>query len=352
MPNKRSPIGIVLLLCVSSAYAQCIAPPFGGKSFEGSSPFGVWRTNGSTGWHMGVDLVNNETRARRHPPLYAPYDGVATLKMGNGGAGNTVDFKRSDGVVTTFMHLDSAAPALRNRVSTSVKAGQLIGFTGGTGGNYKVHLHLGMKAPTSLAIDSRGKMMADGGRKVDLDNKPFTADRIKSGYRPKSGLVYVDPQFWITPQFPWQSPVAKYGIPMAGGKSLPATCGAAPAVDAAQQQMKDALGGDPSTMTPEQLDAKGIDDGSRVGLVEAPDTSSYSDLSEREIIGMEGARRMTDAGWATQVAEAGSRGLLIELARIKAVQLFVEQRVEEKKKRVEALYAALIAIRTKNVAAR
>ena len=331
--------------------AQCIAPPFGGKPFEGSSPFGVWRSSGSNGWHMGVDLVNNDTRARKHPPLYAPFDGTATLKMGNGAAGNTIDIRRADGMVATFMHLHSAAPALRNRVSTPVKAGQVIGFTGGTGGDYSEHLHLGMKLPTNAALDVRGKLMEGGGTKGNRKNLPFTADQIKSGYRPKSSMVYVDPQFWITPQFPWQAGIPqKYSLAHAGGKSLPATCTAT--ASSAQQHMKDVHGGDPSSMDAEQLKAAGIEDGGKVGLVDAPDTTSYADLSEREIIRSEVQRRMTDAGWAEQVAGAGKRGLLIELARIRAVQLFVDQRIEEKKKRVEALYAVLIASRSRQLAAK
>ena len=48
------------VIAVGQASAQCIAPPFGGKSFEGSSPFGVWRTSGSNGWHMGIDLTNKD----------------------------------------------------------------------------------------------------------------------------------------------------------------------------------------------------------------------------------------------------------------------------------------------------
>ena len=336
------------VIAVGQASAQCIAPPFGGKSFEGSSPFGVWRTSGSNGWHMGIDLTNSDTRARKHPPLYAPHDGTATLIMGNGAAGNTIHFRRDDGVITTFMHLHAAAPALKNRLSTQVKAGQLIGFTGGTGGDYKEHLHLGMKVPTNSAKDMRGRLMEGGGRKGDRANLPFTADQITSGYKPRSSMVYVDPQFWITPQFPWQAGItAKYSLAHAAGKSLPATCSATATVADSQQQMKDALGGDPAVMSMDQLKTAGIEDGDRVGFVDAPDTSSYADLSEREIIGSEVARRMTDAGWSAQVAQAGKRGWLIELARIRAVQLFVDQRLEEKKKRVESLYATLIALRSK-----
>lgn len=85
------------------------------------------------GFHSGIDLG-----AKSGTPLGAPYDGTVRFNSPNGSAGNMLSIEDDNGYYHTFMHM-------RERglfdVGTRVSAGQLVGYSGATGGNYDPHLH-------------------------------------------------------------------------------------------------------------------------------------------------------------------------------------------------------------------
>lgn len=343
----------------ASVGAQCLAQMMNPDDGFAISPFGVDRSNSpgaSAGWHLGIDLQKPENVSsgpNKTSPLYSPTNGTVTAVPYAGGAGNMLVFKRPDGTQIEFLHLDRFAPKFINAKAVPVQQGEYVGELGGTP-HYAKHLHIQMKIPTQSAIDYRDKMYAAVPGAKSKSNAPFTADRLASGSAPSSGMVYVDPQYWLPRQFVWQGDVSKYtaqGFQMAGGKTLPPTCSVAgDATAQAQQDTIAAMGGkDPASMTPGDLQSLGFKSGDRVGAIDAPSFTSYGDMSEKDLVATEGGRRLTDAGWDHQIAAADKRGLLIELARIRAANLYIEQRVEEKKRRVEALAAMLISLRTKRL---
>lgn len=359
MPNNRWhwSVGIALTVAPFIVMAQCLAPlmPNDGNAYA-FSPFGVNRTiGGRSSWHLGIDIQKPENVGAKGvtTPLQAPITGTVTVKPNDPYAGNMMVFRRADGMEVQYMHMHRFADKFQSGKGVDVKAGEYVGELGGTP-HYGKHLHLGIKLPLNSVQDYRDRMFAalpSGSKK--LSNLPFTADHLAAGHKPATTMVYVDPQYWLDHQYPWVG-VNHYlsqGFRMApGNKTFPATCTATVTVEAQQQQVINAMGGkDPGAMSAEQMDAAGIQDGDLIGTVDAPSYANYADLSEQDLIMMEAGRRMTDGGWDIQVASAGIRGLSIELARIRAAELFIQQRLEEKKKRVEALAAALFALRTRKL---
>lgn len=93
--------------------------------------------------HRGVDIDTGTG-----DPIYAPRDGVITLarwdsacqggKYPKRGGGKMVWIKFDNGVEARMMHLDSWAV----KAGQQVKQGDIIGYTGNTGGSTGDHLHI------------------------------------------------------------------------------------------------------------------------------------------------------------------------------------------------------------------
>lgn len=87
--------------------------------------------------HSGVDLS-----ARTGTPVVAPESGIITsIKSNNGNAGNMMVMSGSEGRSWTFMHLDSFKASEGEQVSQ----GQVIAYSGATGGVTGPHLHLELR---------------------------------------------------------------------------------------------------------------------------------------------------------------------------------------------------------------
>lgn len=106
--------------------------PFKGK-FKVTCPFGrkgAWKC----GWHIGTDAVGLDDKT-----VYAIADGVVESINAHGTAyGKHVCIKHSDGMVSLYAHLASAAV----QVGQSIKLGQKVGIMGATGNATGAHLHL------------------------------------------------------------------------------------------------------------------------------------------------------------------------------------------------------------------
>jgi hypothetical protein len=353
-------VGAAVALVAATASAQCIAPITNPDDAVAISPFGVDRSavpGASAGWHLGLDLQEAQNAGANGVTshLYAPSDALVTVHPNAGGAGNIMVFVRADGTQIEFLHMDRYAPKFMSAKSMPVTAGEYVGELGGTGGPYAKHLHIQMKIPSLSAIDYRGSMFASGPGAKAKANSPFTADRLSDGYKPSSGMVFVDPQYWLNRQFQWSGNMAKYasqGLLMSGGKTMPPTCSVAgggnPMVSA-QQDAINAMGGDPGAMTNAQLAAKGFQDGDLIGAIDAPSFTDYADMSEQDIVATEAGRRMTDHGWGLQLSGAGRRGLWIEVVRINATKMWINSLIAQKKERIEAMYAALVALKVKRL---
>jgi len=125
-----------------------------------SSGFG-WRVHPITGerrLHKGVDFA-----APTGTPIFAASDGVVTeAGWTDGGYGNIVELRHSDGSITLYAHT--------NRVYVSkgqaISRGQAIAEVGSTGRSTGPHLHFEMQPDGKTAVDPMDYLQM---RQVTLD---------------------------------------------------------------------------------------------------------------------------------------------------------------------------------------
>jgi murein DD-endopeptidase MepM/ murein hydrolase activator NlpD len=113
--------------------------PLPKRSYWVSSEFGP-RTHPITGkvnsYHKGIDLAANAGT-----PIYAVRDGVVRVASYEyGGAGYYVSLGHDGGYSSIYMHMTRYIV----KVGQHVKAGDIIGYVGSTGGSTGNHLHLGI----------------------------------------------------------------------------------------------------------------------------------------------------------------------------------------------------------------
>lgn len=97
-----------------------------------SSPYGM--RNGRM--HTGTDFA-----ATTGTPIYAWKSGTVTQASWNGGYGNFIEIKHSDGTVSRYAHLSKYAISS----GQEVYKGQVIGYVGSTGNSTGPHLHFEIK---------------------------------------------------------------------------------------------------------------------------------------------------------------------------------------------------------------
>jgi len=108
--------------------------------------------------HMGLDV---KTNGKVNQPVYAAADGyVARIKIEPGGFGRAIYINHPNGYTTVYAHLNNFFPALESWVKQQqyqqeswqifpglaptlfpVKKGDLIAWSGTTGGSHAPHLH-------------------------------------------------------------------------------------------------------------------------------------------------------------------------------------------------------------------
>lgn len=118
-----------------------------------TSPKGIRTRDGRTKEHNGIDL-----RASVGTPLRAVDDGEI-IAFGNDKSrpknGYFITLRTKDRYRVQMIHLDASTEALlRARTTRTVKAGEVIGYTGKSGqGNRDPHLHLEVRDPSGKLVD-------------------------------------------------------------------------------------------------------------------------------------------------------------------------------------------------------
>ncbi|MBO9635652.1 MAG: M23 family metallopeptidase [Chitinophagaceae bacterium] len=155
---------IVFLLCSEMLTAQVFTPAVYPKGYfrnpleipmDLSGNFGELRPNH---YHMGLDL---KTRARENQPVHAAADGyIARIKIEPAGFGRAIYVNHPNGYTTLYAHLNDFNPKLEAWVKEQqykqqswrvfldlpanlfpVKKGDLLAYSGNTGGSQAPHLH-------------------------------------------------------------------------------------------------------------------------------------------------------------------------------------------------------------------
>jgi murein DD-endopeptidase MepM/ murein hydrolase activator NlpD len=183
--------------------------------------FGELRTNH---WHMGLDI---RTEHRENLPVHAAADGyIAKIRIEPFGFGQAIFINHPNGLTTAYGHLNRFFPALESYIIEqqykkeswqielnlppnlfSVKKGQLIAYSGNTGGSQGPHLHFeirdtkterclnpllfGFPVPDNVPPSLVRLAMYDRGFSVyDQTPQLFSLVKNGSGYSPaKSKLI-------------------------------------------------------------------------------------------------------------------------------------------------------------------
>jgi murein DD-endopeptidase MepM/ murein hydrolase activator NlpD len=136
---------VKLGLVAAPAVAISVFPVQGLCSYENT-----WHApRGTDRKHLGVDIIAKEGNL-----LYAVADGTITKLYTVGTdklAGNGVRITMADGTYFFYGHMQKIADGMT--IGTKVKAGQVVGYLGKTGGTTTPHLHLEVHPLGGEAID-------------------------------------------------------------------------------------------------------------------------------------------------------------------------------------------------------
>ncbi|PKP26006.1 MAG: peptidase M23 [Bacteroidetes bacterium HGW-Bacteroidetes-2] len=136
---------------------------------ELSGTFGELRNNH---FHSGLDI---KTQQKEGLPIYAPADGyVSRIKVAHFGYGKALYIQHPNGYTTVYGHLREYAGAIQELVKQSqykmeayeielfpklvdlpIKKGDLIGYTGNTGGSGGPHLHYEIRDNASRPMNPK-----------------------------------------------------------------------------------------------------------------------------------------------------------------------------------------------------
>lgn len=94
--------------------------------------------------HAGIDLA-----ARTNEPVYAAEKGKVVVAGWNGGYGQLVKIKHSDGRYTLYAHLNK----MNVKKGQKVKTGQRIGAVGSTGYSTGAHLHFEVRSKKDRPVN-------------------------------------------------------------------------------------------------------------------------------------------------------------------------------------------------------
>ena len=136
---------VKLGLVAAPAVAISVFPVQGLCSYENT--WHAPRGNGRK--HLGVDIIAKEGKL-----LYAVADGTITklyTEASDKLAGNGVRLTMADGTYFFYGHMQKIADGMT--IGTKVKAGQVVGYLGKTGGTTTPHLHLEVHPLGGEAID-------------------------------------------------------------------------------------------------------------------------------------------------------------------------------------------------------
>jgi hypothetical protein len=331
--------------------------------------FGIRRENTA---HAGQDI-----RSAKGDKLYAGADGTVAYIGVMGGGGNTFVIKLNNGDHINYMHMSSYADRFKDRSNKEkdgtpkkVKAGELIGYAGGTNykngaltasgkenGGYTPHLHF--EYGIQKSSDVKDKVVS----KNDIKNG-ITIRQVNGGNKHvlphAQGAAYrTDPAPYYCNDIPFKtdpSPPVPFQIEGEGklylGKSvreqynilyntnIPGTVPGSPQQVAAAAQQKGAeAAGKPVE------DWLSDTDGS--GSLPLPSFGDYADMSPIQMLLTEAQRRFVDANWQSNLSKVSSRALWADYVRMTAVDNYLREASLRKQERIEALWAAYLALKLK-----
>ena len=144
--------------------------------------------------HNGIDLA---PRPRGNPAIYAFDDGeILVSQRNNPSAGNWLEILHGNGLVSTYMHLDTITAGLP--VGTRVHKKQKIGTMGNTGRSSGIHLHFELRTGRDRSSNIRNAfdplpMLLGRTTAATAQRWPLSPENIR---RMVARNVISTPEFW------------------------------------------------------------------------------------------------------------------------------------------------------------
>jgi len=330
---------LVLFQSPAARADACLAEPVNIPTNMVTSTFGKTRLldhYSEPRIHWGVDF---QARSPSNPKQGAQEKAVdnGTI-IGAGfwghGYGNRVALRRANGDIVTYNHMDSVAPQLKSGAlvgfqsggaavgSTQVSVGDIIGVAGGTADHmdrYDLPIHLHLEYTTGY-----------GGVKLRETNDGTNTTR--SHYL-RNALEYSCKTY---PFAPGAGPVTQgTGGSAPTSNTVAGTSASSEAVPTSADQLFEA-----------QVTQPTVTDKERYGFPDTPPYDSYDGLSEAQIADAEMLRRTLDTEWEVALTGWSQRGILAEIARMRGVKLWLDTKIADKYRRIEAMKALIVADKT------
>ncbi|WP_244111725.1 MULTISPECIES: M23 family metallopeptidase [Burkholderia] len=318
----------------------CLAEPVNSPTNMVTSTFGKTRLlehYSAPRIHWGVDFHARDSSGS--PAQLKAVDNGTVIGAGwwGSGYGNRVALRRANGDIVTYSHMSMVDPKLKGGSlvgfagggvgvgTTQVSVGDILGVAGGTGNHmdrpdYKVHVHVEY-------------VTGYGGVKLRETNDGH--DSTRSHYL-RNVLEY------SCKTYPFAAGAGRVTQGTGGGPPQPAQESAATvavtasnAVPVSADQVYEAQQAQPAVTLQE-----------RYGFPDAPPYDSYDGMSEAQIVDAEMTRRMLDSEWETRLTGWSKRGILAEIARMHGDKLWLQQKIAEKRRRIDAIEAMTLALKT------
>lgn len=314
--------GFVAASTPSAIADSCLADPVEINPNMVTSPFGKLRNlpqyGGEPKIHWGVDFqARNPKDMSRGADLVSAVNGtVIGAGYWGSGYGNRVAIRKDNGDILIYSHMAQIEPDLVSGTAVGFKSangpavgsvpvttGEKIGVAGGTSNHAEenslaIHLHL------EYVTNYQGTKLRETN-----DGTNTTRSRYM-----RNALDYMC-------QVPTMAPgVSNSTAPVPDGSGNP--------------QAAEAMAAQPNVTSKE-----------RYGIPDAPPYDTYAGMSETQMLEVEMSRRTLDTDWENKIEALNKRGLWMEISRIDGVMLWIDDRISEKRSRIDAMLAMLVAQR-------
>lgn len=282
--------------------------------------------------HWGVDMqARNPQNPSSGADLVAVDNGtVIGAGFWGSGYGNRVALKRNNGDIVIYSHLAKVEPRLKSGGSVgfadagagvgnkTVAAGEKVGVAGGTANHMATNeraIHLHLEYVTGYA-----------GNKLRETNDGTNTTR--SRYM-RNALSYMCKTLPHAPGAGEVTQAAGGSVPGSGAVTNESN------VPNSDEQIAEARQTQPT-----------VTDRERYGIPDSAPYETYEGMSESQIIEAELLRRSLDTEWEEKLTGWGKRGLWMEIARMRAVKVWLENRIAEKQSLIEGMLSTKLAFQT------
>jgi len=303
--------------------------------------------------HDGFDF-----RAPLGAPLRAGADGVVSTRDTWRGAGNVLAIRRPNGQTQVYYHMSAYAPDVE--VGKQVKAGQVIGYAGGTSArvtgspayaSYAPHLHFIYGVPG--AGQARQTNFSEHASRLRSLNPAQLPRRFNDSAKDRqAGIGFkTDPAPFFCKAYPFKNKSLDAILGKDTKEQHRIVFGSVPPggspPDGAYAPVEAAAGN--AQLILAQQAGKPIEeflsDTDGYGALPGPPVGAYETLSPNEMLATEAVRRFQSVDWANDLTKVSQRALWVDFTRMVGVANYLSDAIYRKKQRIEAQLAVLTSLR-------